>query len=427
MTAIATAEPFTDEFLDDLLPVLRQRAALGLWQLTAAASSTGPEKAVLIAAENMRSGLADPDQLLLRVAEALEQDEAWHSLARFQVATNLARSMLTGPDAVANEQMLYEQRNEWSELYQDTLQADEDQRAYLLQGTTSYDWTGRGGTAVWRAERRVDLQDFEDWLVKRPSDAVERAMRPPGWIVRLPSSWQAAHMPAANGMLPEPYARWAAEEKALVFPYRNRQAIWPLQRGENSCSWQPVPGIEPLIAAAEGLRPDQVTGFIEAVLINWDHPHEDEQMARLRNAMVLPADKAHAFGFITAEERQQLVADARASTLNDMDDTIDAFAQHPEFARDEDMRRALREARGNARSFRRLAMSVDRRIGSRFRVTRASWTWPGQSVARELLAGRPGPVVEWLATWAHKNSTLTLEEAMQVAWNRAFDRYGRRM
>ncbi|MDQ0305560.1 hypothetical protein J2S46_000116 [Kitasatospora herbaricolor] len=34
MTAIARAKYFTDEFLDDLHPLLRRRAALGLWRLT---------------------------------------------------------------------------------------------------------------------------------------------------------------------------------------------------------------------------------------------------------------------------------------------------------------------------------------------------------------------------------------------------------
>ena len=35
MTAIASAEPFTDAFLDGLFPLLRQRAARNLWRLAA--------------------------------------------------------------------------------------------------------------------------------------------------------------------------------------------------------------------------------------------------------------------------------------------------------------------------------------------------------------------------------------------------------
>jgi hypothetical protein len=56
-----------------------------------------------------------------------------------------------------------------------------------------------------------------------------------------------------------------------------------------------------------------------------------------------------------------------------------------------------------------------------------SWKWPGQSVASEVLAGSPPAVVEWLASWAHKDGSLTLEESTQEAWHRDSDRYRRRM
>ena len=55
MTAIAVQEPFADEFLKGLLPLLRHRAAVGLWQLAVAATSTAPENAIHDAAEEARS------------------------------------------------------------------------------------------------------------------------------------------------------------------------------------------------------------------------------------------------------------------------------------------------------------------------------------------------------------------------------------
>jgi hypothetical protein len=55
VTAIAVQEPFTDEFLEGLLPLLRHRAAVGLWQLAVAATSTAPENAIHDAAEEARS------------------------------------------------------------------------------------------------------------------------------------------------------------------------------------------------------------------------------------------------------------------------------------------------------------------------------------------------------------------------------------
>ena len=50
MTAIAVQEPFADVFLEGLLPLLRHDAALGLWHLAVAATSTVPENAIRDAA-----------------------------------------------------------------------------------------------------------------------------------------------------------------------------------------------------------------------------------------------------------------------------------------------------------------------------------------------------------------------------------------
>lgn len=55
MTAIAVAESFTDDFLDGLFPLLRHRAAVSLWRLATAATSTGPETALLAEAERSRT------------------------------------------------------------------------------------------------------------------------------------------------------------------------------------------------------------------------------------------------------------------------------------------------------------------------------------------------------------------------------------
>lgn len=448
MTAIAVTEPFTDDFLDGLVPLLRHRAALGLWQLATAATSTGPEKAVLVEAGRARaqagwapdtpadaeddSGEADPARIrhVQLVAEALEDDVAWHSPERFKVAANIARSLLADSGAETGERLLYEQGADWHELYQDTLHAAGERKSRLLQGTTSYDFSGRGGAAVWRARRQVDLQDFEDWLVLRPADDVtevaEREMDPPGWMLRLPGAWHAA-APAltAAGLLQEPYAQWADDGKLLRFPFRNRQAFWPLTRQPQAPGWGPVSGIEPVVAAAAGLRPEQISGFIEAVLIDWSHEFEIEDEPAVRIALDLPVGKAHEFGFLSAEEQHETMAEARALTKRTMEAVIEAFRQDDES--DEDRLELLRQACGNAREFGSLARQFDKRIGSKFLITRATWQWPGGSVADTFLSGRRPDLVQWLATWARRNTTLILEYSMQHAWDRAFDQYGRRM
>jgi hypothetical protein len=99
MTAIAVAEPFTDDFLDGLIPLLHHRAARNLWRPATAGLCAGPERALLeaaVAADVMTGGspeaVLDTDtQHLQAVVQALEKNVAWHSPACFQVAANIAR------------------------------------------------------------------------------------------------------------------------------------------------------------------------------------------------------------------------------------------------------------------------------------------------------------------------------------------------
>lgn len=433
VTAIAVAEPFTDEFLDGLPPLLRHRAARNLWRLATAALITGPELGLLDAADELRKATAWTsdteldayDQRLLRIATALEEDVAWHSPARFQVADNIARDLLTGPQAEANARMLQEEGEAWEDLYQDTLHADKERRSYLKRGTTDYDWSGRGGTAVWRAERQVALQDFEDWLTHRtPTDTPQYAVRPPGWVLTSPPGWRAV-APASTdaGGLPQPYAAWTGEGRVLAFPHRNRQAVWPLQRRPDAPGYEPVPGAAALLAGAAGLPPDQILHYIEALLVDWNHEFGDEDEPDLYLALHVPVGAAYDFGLISAEERQEAMAQARTATLRAMDEIIDELAVD---GCDEEDLRHLRHARGNVRQFTDEATRLDSRIGARFRVHKATWRWPGQSVTGEFLAGASTDLVQWLATVAHARSSLITQHSMQQAWGEAFDRYAPR-
>lgn len=436
-TAIAVTEPFDDDFLTGLMSVLRHSAALGLWRLTMAKTSTGPERAWLVEAEAVRADhwlsdapLDPADQHLLRVADRLERDEAWHSSERFKAATALARRHLSGPGARAWEQALYEQDTVFDEKYQDFLQADDadDRRWRRRHGITSYDWTGRGGTAVWRAQRQVDVEYFEQWLVERtkkdPAAGVMEEPASPGWLLRTPAAW-LAHAPAwtASGRGPEPYATWAADGRLLNFPHQSRQAFWPLLHRPGTPGWEPVPGFAPLATAAAGLRPDKVIGFIEAILIDWNHDFVVEPYLRI--ALDFPADKARQFGFITAGEQHRIMIDARTTTLKNMDAFIDRAADK---GADAAYLQKLKEARSDAREFHRLTQKhTTKHERPNFGVVRATWKWPRQSVAAELIAGSPPEFLQWSATAAHRRSTLLLEQAMQEAWQHAFDRYGFRM
>ncbi|WP_431884217.1 hypothetical protein [Micromonospora gifhornensis] len=428
MTAIAMQEPFTDDFLEGLLPLLRHGAALGLWQLAVAATSTAPEIAIHDAAEEARSHVGTPAarlaagksaarRRLLLVAEALDEDVAWHSSTRFQVAANVARDMLSGVNASANEQLLFEQRAKWNELRLDLLHPGGATRERYLLGTSSYDWSGRGGSAVWRAERRVEMQDFEDWLIHRSGpDPLERRVQPPGWSVRVPPTWHTFALPAGSEAVTEPYKTWVVTGRLLAFPSGRKQVVWPLAPRQDGSGWAPVPGIEPLLAAAAGLRPDQVSDFIEAVLVDWNDEHRDDDHdpLGLPFRLHLPANEAFELGLIDGDQRQDRMARARAATLNEMTEIIRKLPEHQRHHRD-----ALEQVKRSAHQFGRLA----KRLGIEFTVTRATWVWPGRSVVDEVLAGTRAEVVHRLARAAHKSCIRLLQQSMEQAWHDAFDHH----
>ncbi|MFJ4674102.1 hypothetical protein [Kitasatospora purpeofusca] len=433
VTAIWRAEHFTDDFLDGLLPVLRHQSALALWQLTTAVTSTGPEKSLLLAAETAKARMrnrtvvpadeAAEARQLGRTADILREETAWHAPARFQAAANLARHWLTGPGAEAFEQQLYDQRDLGNPLYLAQIRTAV-RPPHAWGASSSYDWTGRGGTAVWRAHRRVEVQDFEDWLTRRSErDDADRVTARPGWLIRTPAAW---HARTVRGPLPEPFADWAAAGQLLTFPYQEegRQGVWPLLRPPGRPGgWAPVPGIEPVLAAAATVPPERITGFIEAQLVEWNHTSEKEPALHI--ALDLPAAQARAFGYITADEQHRISAAADAATWREMDALIDDHRDKLE----EPKLQQLLKARDKPHRFRRRALEVGLKGKdvSRFTVTPATWRWPGGSVAAALLAGAPADRLLWLAAAAHRSSGLLLEQSMQEAWHQAFDRYGRRM
>ncbi|MFJ9893469.1 hypothetical protein ACIQPR_09055 [Streptomyces sp. NPDC091280] len=140
--------------------------------------------------------------------------------------------------------------------------------------------------------------------------------------------------------------------------------------------------------------------------------------------MDLPSDLALRFGFLTSQQQHAVMAEARAATLEQMDETIEAFRDDgladPEL-------QELRQLRGNARAFRRRDTRHSKFIASKFRVRRPSCPWPGPSVARYLLTGPRKDLVQDLAAQAYRGGSRLLEASMEEAWQRAFDRYGRRV
>lgn len=417
LTAIARVKPFTDEFLTGLMPLLRHRAALGLWHLAVAATSTGPEDAVRDAAELLRAeqgarlvALTEKQKQTLLVDEALDETTAWHLSDRFTVAANLARIWLAGPDAAAHEQELYDQNTEWNEKRQD-LRARTDKREVRRGVRHGFDWSGRGGAAVWRASRKVALDDFEDWLVRRPVGEQTRFLPAPGWQVRTPESWRA-HL--VSGDLSDPFATWLRDGRVLAFRWRERTALWPLTQAPVPTGCTPVAGVEPMLEAARGVPPQRMREFIEAMLLGWDR--DDEEDDDVLGLVIVPIDKAEQFGLVGAEERRLAKTQARATNLELMRRVIASLPPEHELTR-----ATLTNLMGNARRF----AAVAQRAKLEFAPARATYSWWVHSVAEEVVQGLRADALGWLAVWVRRRHDLELRTVGYARWKAAYHRYWR--
>ncbi|MFD6067267.1 hypothetical protein [Amycolatopsis lurida] len=420
VTAIAVQERFNDPFLDGLLPVLRHNAALGLWQLAVAETITKPELAIQGAAEYVRArmgGTLTPDERrLLLMSEQLDDEVFWHAESRFTAATKLARELLTDDDnGAAKEKWLYEQGSDWHERRLDLRHAD-----HGSQPRGGWEADGRGSTAVWRAGRNVDLQDFTDWLRALDGRTTRRRIMPaPGWSVRAPAGW-ATHVVPRGRELPERFAQWAAQDRVLVWPVDGRQIVWPVRPGHT----RPVPGVEPLAALARTLRPQEVLEFVEAILIEWGTSVTDAVDASIgldddgsgaSSELVvefdfptpylwLPVDKAFDFGFIDAGQRRAAMAAA--------------YEQAPHRTRSAGERIVSEPGPGPDRDF---TVLITRRRKSR--KSKPVWRWPRGSVAEEVFAGTSPEIVSWLADRSLWMARRTVFGAMEQAWHDGFDHY----
>jgi hypothetical protein len=473
MTAIARQEPISDEVLDGVMPLLRHGAALGLWRLVTAATSTRSELEVFKRAESSRTArmAGEPSNQNLwveRVAAALreEDDVAWHAAYRSEAAQFLARRLLP-VDADAMENVLFEQdSNSWRNLLASPPMAGFRGREQSFEG--------RGGSAVWRAKRRVEQDEMLRWLSQshRPEACRVKEVDPPGWTLRIPDHWQSVMFPARRPLPPV----WAAHLDAgrvVDIGAGGRPELWPTVDGPDG-EIIPVPRFEhvstvapsigreeliemvlvdltyrPLIANGEPTKNSSFdadstmehfgpfaheldTGSLDEDLLDADWIVDDFRYEPYVEGVVydqyvdeweagpimLTAHRAFNLGLIDESERDALLEQARLATQDAMREIVASLVGKNDALGDE-----LRAAMDEPYRFVRLAGRAKQFLS----ITESSWTWPVTSIAAAIADHAVSArAVEHLARLVVLRCKRRLERSMEQAARAAFDRFPER-
>lgn len=381
-TAVALTHPYDDAGLEDLPATLTYRQALALWRLTVAATTTRAEQHALY-----RDGTI---ATILR-----EEDVSWHHPWRFQVAYHLAHHLLTGPNTATNLAMLHTQSGDFRAHVSD-LELTEDFADHpWLDGapTVLEDLQGRGGAAVWRAERKVACENIPTWLRSAPHPE-PHTVHQPGWELIIPDDWVGITFRTGD-RVPQHLLRDIAAGRVLQVDDRSHFTLWPYQDGT------PVPGFNHVLVPLLGHVQPAV--IIELVLVTTEHLPAHPR---------LPAPLAHQLGFITATERDDLINAAANATLRSIDIAARASSTLTDSERDE-----LDQARHDLTALTVLAHQLD----VRFQITEPNWTWEVTSVADELnSAPVDGRRLEYLAGAVRSIHGYALEISMRGAWSTAF-------
>lgn len=416
-TAIARLTSFTDDVLADLRPIIRHGAALGLWRLAVAATRTGSESEAYRAAADVGYGLAsDASERAARVAEVLRsQDVAWHDRHRYEMVAHLARRLLNADVADANEQMLYEQGDEWLD-HRDDLEYALPSHPLIDGFSARRHWSlqGRGGAAVWRAERQVGLREFAEMLTRAPSASGSKhtaSVKPPGWPVEGSAKWSSIVSSASSTDLEEPWSSRVAAGSLISISLGDRRIYWPVDRSaaREEQSTDPVRGLQVVIETLRHLPPVEIA---ERVLLKLDRDHDEEWQL---GAIEVPVYKACDFGLIDIQTRNALIAETREVTRQYMEQIL-------ELAPTDHLRHQLRGAMDDPPVFGRLARS----FGVHFSTPRTTWQWRAESIVAEVQRGQTAEALRWLSAWVARRSAFALERSMAAAWRRGFERFDRR-
>jgi hypothetical protein len=426
MTAIAAVEPMTDDLLGGLRPCIRHKAAVGLWRLAVAATMTSEEQRVLLEA---RDG---GDDALRRVVEILRaKDSAWHDQLRTRAVRFLVRRFLTeGSD---EEEMLYDQRDElelqgdgltWAEIRADFEEFGLTDERFDGFERWSLDLDGRGAANVWRVRRKVELEGLSRWLsVVGSPGPLTRDIEVPGWQLRVPDRWTA--VPVENPRVAAPGVRALIESgQVLLLRTANpeRGFLWPLAPDEAGVP-RPVRGLDTVVAAIEtnwahgrgGAAVTMPPAAIAEVLLLDNSANTDDA------PVDIPVFIAHRAGLVSEQERDQIIAAARADTRERM--ARFAAALRPQIT-DEHLRELKAAMDDEARFF-----QVARRKGLqpamvdhlRTVVTKPVFRLEVVSLAQEVADGLAEPALTWLTNYVLGRYRAALRDDRMQDWQRGMD------
>ncbi|ABS05977.1 hypothetical protein Krad_4518 (plasmid) [Kineococcus radiotolerans SRS30216 = ATCC BAA-149] len=405
MTAIAFHATIKDDFLHGLLPLVRHGAAHGLWRLTIAATLTRAEKEAQADAET--------DDLAAQVAWHLENmDVAWHHYSRVRATRNLARVLLHGPNACANEQDLYAQvaGGWWERALADLADSSKHDEHELLElfPSESDEWgtagmEGRGGTAVWRARRLSTLATVAGWL--SDLEAPLLLMQPPGWTLAAPPNWRAM-VTAPSRAIPHPWVSLVEERRVLALRRGSQWVIWPL-----TPAGKPVEGVQ---SALHGLQTGEVS-----------RRHSDEELAEalLVHAgedfiapLYVPVLRAQAAGFLTPEEATRIQLEARNATQARMRAVL--TSGHPQLT--PAVAKQLRGLQNSPYAF----ADVCARNRIPFTIESTARLCPPVSLAQLIDNGASPETLQWMGTTMLRARLRGLRHSQHAAWLEALTKPG---
>ncbi len=384
LVAIHQAHPFVVADLENLPQVLSRRVALGLWRLAVAATLTEAETQALWASD---------EPLLAVILE--EEEVAWHHPWRFAVAHHILATLLAEDDADEWMGMLESQTGQYQTLLGHLQQRHPDaawlQADLHLLDTHHQSVQGRGGTAVWRAQRSVAMTRIAEWLTN-PEGMPELELGAPEWKLHWPEEWTKACFKHGDAVPPH-LDDYAADGRVMLITEGSKKAYWPL-----TPTGGPVPQFAGCLAAGLRLEPARLA---EVVLLDEHLPPAG-----------IPVGLAQQLGFITEPERNTLIATANANNATMIATVLSRAAKRL----DTDELAELNAATSNPRKFVRIA----NRHHLRAWYYNPWWRWDVTSVIEGIRQEHSPDRIEALTTAYIDLTAYILEMDMSNAWQRAF-------